>query len=156
MSNEIAIAKAIATIAHRGQVDKTGQPYIGHPQRVAEAVEAEHNYRPFIIAAAWLHDVLEDTDITPDILRAAGVEDNTIYLIDKLTHFKGDSNEKYWEQIKTSDVATHIKLADIADNTNPDRLALLDDETIVRLTRKYAKARLILTSPLIPIRKESE
>ena len=53
-------AAAYAEKAHEGQVRKyTDLPYFVHPQRVALAVSA-YTDRPEVIAAAYLHDVLED------------------------------------------------------------------------------------------------
>jgi len=111
MSDQIDIAKAIATVAHKGQVDKAGSPYIDHPRRVAERLRAA-KVGEAVVAAAWIHDVLEDTDLYYAGIKSAGA---------------------HW-----------LKKADIDDNSDPARLALLDDETIVRLTRKYAKARMLL------------
>lgn len=144
MSDEqVVIARAIAHIAHKGQVDKSGNPYIGHPARVAEDV-GNQGHSGFVIAAAWLHDVLEDTDITREDLYAAGILWNVIGMVEDLTRTSEVSPEAYYENLAGKFDAREVKLADIADNTNPDRLALLDDATIARLTRKYAKARLLL------------
>ena len=140
-AEQVYIARAIATIAHRGQVDKAGAPYITHPERVVGHL---HNPIAAEIAAAWLHDVLEDTDLTRDDLHAAGVDWSIIGTVEALTRTKGQAPEEYYETIRGSYRARRVKLADIADNTDPNRLALLDDATIARLTRKYAKARLLL------------
>ena len=59
MNLQVAAAKAIATIAHKGQKDKLGADYIGHPARVAKML-VDKNAEPAAIAAAWLHDVIED------------------------------------------------------------------------------------------------
>lgn len=139
------IAKAIATIAHLGQTDKAGKPYINHPRRVAEALpmqvglDADHAQ-----AVAWLHDVIEDTKFTRDDLHDAGICWPIILDVERLTRLPHQSAEEYYKEVSGSYVARRVKLADIADNTEPLRLALLDDETIARLTRKYAKARLLL------------
>ena len=50
------LAEQIPTTAHAGQVDKAGRPYIAHPARMAGDEHA--------VAAAWLHDVVEDTEVT--------------------------------------------------------------------------------------------
>ena len=55
----------LATIAHRGQVDKAGKPYIDHPRRVAGRLAGGPRYT---LAAAWLHDVLED--VPPSVYSA--------------------------------------------------------------------------------------
>lgn len=138
-----ALAKAIAVVAHHGQVDKGGFAYIGHPARVANTLAAR-GIHDRIVAAGWLHDVLEDTDLTRDDLHAAGIDFSVINIVELVTREEGVRIEDYYERIRNSGAALDVKLADIADNTSPDRLALLDDATIVRLTKKYAKALRLL------------
>jgi (p)ppGpp synthase/HD superfamily hydrolase len=66
----VARARAYAVAAHHGQVRRyTGAPYIVHPARVAAAVAGETT-DPAVVAAAWLHDVLEDTGTRPEELGA--------------------------------------------------------------------------------------
>lgn len=64
-------ASIIATAAHEGQTDKAGTPYIQHPERVAKAAgqAAPAHLAKQAEAVGWLHDVVEDTDITFDQLR---------------------------------------------------------------------------------------
>lgn len=60
------MAMRVATAAHEGigQVRKyTGEPYINHPAAVAELVSSVP-HTPEMLAAAWLHDTVEDTPIT--------------------------------------------------------------------------------------------
>ena len=57
-------AYEFATAAHEGQVRKyTGEPYVNHPFAVAESV-ADHVDDKVAIAAAVLHDTVEDTAVT--------------------------------------------------------------------------------------------
>lgn len=64
MSNLIQRASIFAHNAHHGQVRKySGLPYIIHPAQVAESV-ALVSGNIALIAAAWLHDTVEDTDVT--------------------------------------------------------------------------------------------
>lgn len=55
--------QAFATARHEGQVRADGSPYIAHPIRVAKLVEEHKKSKniAIIMAAAMLHDVLEDT-----------------------------------------------------------------------------------------------
>lgn len=62
-------AVTFALAAHHGQKRKNGVPYILHPLEVA-AVVASMTADPEIISAAVLHDTVEDTDVTPGIIRA--------------------------------------------------------------------------------------
>lgn len=60
----IADAAAFAAQAHAGQVRKyTGEPYIRHPEAVAKLVQASGGDTA-MVAAAWLHDTVEDTAVT--------------------------------------------------------------------------------------------
>lgn len=65
----VARARALATAAHSGQVRKTdGSPYIHHPEAVAAQLE-RYGFSPVVVAAALVHDVLEDTPVTEAELR---------------------------------------------------------------------------------------
>jgi (p)ppGpp synthase/HD superfamily hydrolase len=61
-----------ARIAHAGQVrnGSGGLPYVEHPVRVAALLD-EHSFRDEVLAAALLHDVVEDSDTTLEDLREA-------------------------------------------------------------------------------------
>ena len=62
-------AYAVADAAHTGQHRKSGDPYITHPLAVA-SILAELGMQPATLAAALLHDTVEDTDYSMDRLRA--------------------------------------------------------------------------------------
>jgi len=62
-------AYVVAERAHRGQVRKSGDPYITHPVAVA-TILAELGMTPSTLVAALLHDTVEDTDYSLDQLRA--------------------------------------------------------------------------------------
>ena len=70
-SEQIAHALAVATAAHAGQIrnGSGGLPYIEHPRMVA-ATLAKLDYPDPVLAAALLHDVVEDSGITVEELRA--------------------------------------------------------------------------------------
>ncbi|MCE1177584.1 MAG: bifunctional (p)ppGpp synthetase/guanosine-3',5'-bis(diphosphate) 3'-pyrophosphohydrolase [Micrococcales bacterium] len=62
-------AYAVAEEAHRGQLRKSGDAYITHPLAVA-TILAELGMTPATLAAALLHDTVEDTDYSLDTLEA--------------------------------------------------------------------------------------
>ena len=65
-------AAVFAAKAHEGMMRKGSKiPYIYHPMEVALIV-AQMTDDPEVIAAAYLHDVLEDTSVTPDPVHGAG------------------------------------------------------------------------------------
>ena len=69
-SNLVREALEIARRAHFGQIrsGSNGRPYIEHPIAVAELL-AEQSYPEEVLAAALLHDVVEDTDMTVEDIR---------------------------------------------------------------------------------------
>jgi (p)ppGpp synthase/HD superfamily hydrolase len=115
--------------AHEGQLDKCGRPYYLHPLRVAMRLihctpEERH--------AALLHDVVEDTTVTLDDLRALGYGAEVIELVDLLTRRQpaGESHREYLERIVASrnPKALRVKLADVIDNMSPARSRELPPE----------------------------
>jgi hypothetical protein len=134
------VASEIATNAHASQVDKAGAPYISHPARVAARLTS-----PEERAAAWLHDVLEDTSVTADELHAAGMPDVVLTAVLALTRRAGEDPDDYYHRVRSNPLALRVKLADLDDNSAPDRLALLDEPTRTKLEAKYVHARAALT-----------
>jgi (p)ppGpp synthase/HD superfamily hydrolase len=130
-------ARELATAAHEGQVDKADAAYIGHPARVAARLPDD----PLACAAAWLHDVVEDCDVTLDDLRAQGFPEPVVLAVDALTRRDGEEPGTYYRRVAADNLALKVKYADLADNSDPERLAALDQPTRERLIAKYAAAR---------------
>ena len=133
----IAAAGAIADRAHHGQVDKVGGEYIVHPRSVATRVTPQSAE---FIATALLHDVIEDSDITASDLLAEGIPESVVDAVTLLTRTEDVAPQEYYARIRTNQMALAVKLADLADNTDPDRLDRLPDDTQVRLRTKYRNA----------------
>ncbi|MET0870898.1 MAG: HD domain-containing protein, partial [Paeniglutamicibacter terrestris] len=94
----VLIAENIARINHAGQVDKSGIDYITHPERVAAGV-AQHGGSTEAIAAAWLHDVLEDCEVSAAELAHAGIPATVIEAVQAVTKIEGESLEDYCARI---------------------------------------------------------
>jgi len=139
-------ARRIAIVAHAGQKDRAGLCYIDHPRRVATAL-GHMGWRDEVIAVAWLHDVVEDTPVTLGVLGWLGMPQVVLDAVAAITHHRGETNRTYWERVRENPLALTVKLADIADNTRPKRLALLNEETRVRLIAKYTRAVAALSEP---------
>ena len=139
---QVQRARELAITAHAGQVDKNGAPYHLHPEAVAAAFDSDTE--PVECAAAWLHDVLEDTAIDAGGLRAHGIQEPVIAVVELLTRHADLPDAVYYARIRDDPAARRVKLADIAHNTRPDRVARLDEPTRRRLVAKYAKARAAL------------
>jgi (p)ppGpp synthase/HD superfamily hydrolase len=129
-------AKELAHRAHAGQVDKAGRLYIEHVARVAAAVSDD----PEAEAVAWLHDVLEDAPkFGPAVY--GGFSHRIADAVEVLSRWMGHSADWYYERVADNPLTLRVKLADIADNADEARLALLPPDVAARLRRKYAKAR---------------
>lgn len=122
----VARAATFAAVAHgkAGQVRKyTGAAYIEHPAAVAKLVESVGG-SPEQVAAAWLHDVVEDTPVTIEEV-AAEFGDVVAGLVSSLTDVSkpSDGNRKARKAIdlrhtaEASPEAKTVKLADLIDNT---------------------------------------
>jgi hypothetical protein len=130
-------ALQIAAKAHEGQRDKEGLPYILHPLRVMAAVAGEDAQ-----IAAILHDVIEDTPVTADDLRAAGFSQTVVAAVVRLTHGKDEPYADYVVGCKGDDIARRVKLGDLADNTRLDRTILRPNQ----MARDLARVRRYLLS----------
>jgi (p)ppGpp synthase/HD superfamily hydrolase len=136
---QVQRAFAFAKRAHEGQIDKVGDPYIGHPMRVASSVTGVDEK---IVAA--LHDVVEDCDVTLDDLRSEGYSEEIVAAVDALSKREGESLEESIARVVVNALATTVKYADVADNSNPERTAKLDPDTRERLAAKYARTITLL------------
>jgi hypothetical protein len=88
-----------------------------------------------------LHDVVEDTEVTREVLVEQFGED-VAHLVDALTRRKGESYEKFIDRICAAGLsAIRIKLADIGDNLDPSRRVRLSAEERDKLSAKYEPAR---------------
>jgi hypothetical protein len=117
-SSELSIAEAIARCAHARQVEEsTGDPYILHVQRVVDLCSSDDAK-----IAAWLHDVLEDSDLTQEDLRSAGIPSRIITSVVILTHRVGQTYAEYIDSIKNfgDPVALEVKIADLRDHLRPN------------------------------------
>jgi (p)ppGpp synthase/HD superfamily hydrolase len=135
--DHIATADAIAATAHASQVDKAGNPYVGHIRRVASYVDQTNTDA---VVAALLHDVMEDAGITAADLADQGIPAQAIEAVELLTRRRDQKPAEYYQRIRDHPIAREVKLADLADNTDPTRLAVLSESDRARLTRKYADA----------------
>ncbi len=146
-------ARKFAEIVHFGQVDKAGAPYIEHVYWVARDASKEagrlglpDDLEDAIAQIGQLHDVLEPDDrpfghVSTDDLRAEGFSEDVIASVTLLTR----CDEPYADYIdaiaEADDVAAIlVKIADLEDNLDPDRLGRLDPAKAASLRKRYEPA----------------
>lgn len=116
------VARIVAEMAHDGQMDRDGMPHIAHVERVVEIakgmslISTEEVYWDDLEVTAWLHDVLEDSELDiesfPFRIRAA---------VGLLTRQKDMTYTDYIERLVSGKSYSHrlaqrVKLADLLDN----------------------------------------
>lgn len=120
-------ARTFATAAHAatGQRRKyTHEPYIVHPEHVVNILRGRSFTTPEMLAAAWLHDVVEDTHVTPldiDDMFGREVALLVMYLTDSRAEVGNREYRKSVDMRRLGDApaeAQNIKLADIISNTS--------------------------------------
>ena len=122
MTNIVERARVFATAAHAavGQTRKyTGEPYVVHPIEVSELV-ASVGGTEAMVAAALLHDVLEDTEVTVDVLEelfGSEVADLVLWLTDISKPEDGNRSTRKALDRQHSAAAQTIKVADLISNT---------------------------------------
>jgi len=133
-------AMKIAFAAHKDQTDKTGLPYIHHPIHLAEQMTDE-----VTTCVALMHDVVEDSEITFEDLEREGFPEDVIAALRLMTHDAAVPYMDYVRAIKTNPIATTVKLADLAHNSDLSRLDVVDEWALKRV-EKYRQAKEILTT----------
>ena len=145
--------RRIAELVHRIQVDKAQKPYIDHPRRVAENVQQAIGFEQLaksdqddLVAAAWLHDVVEDSgdEAWPKVILSDladwGINSRTIEIVDLLTRKDEIPDDVYYDKIKANALARLVKIADITDNSNKQRILWVEDAGVPRNGSKYNHA----------------
>jgi len=129
-------AIALAAQAHEGQVDKAGAPYILHPLRMMLSVDT-----PEARVAAVLHDVVEDTPVSLEELRAEGLSEAVIGAVEALTKRpeEEDDYDAFIRRVAPNPLARQVKLADLRDNCDVSRIAQPSQKDWRRI-EKYKRA----------------
>ena len=135
MTANLEDAIALAVQAHFGQLSKDGEPYVLHPIRVMLACSSDEER-----IAAVLHDAVEDTGTTLDDLRRAGFSERVIAAVDSVTLREGEEYDTFIERCASNPIGRIVKLADIADNMNLERIPDLTARDFERY-QKYRRAR---------------
>jgi GTP pyrophosphokinase len=110
----VSKAYSFAKEAHKNQLDDDGLPYINHPQQVANIIKlvtADED----TIAAAYLHDTIENCGVTPEILEAEFNHHIACSVMEVTHEGKKDNYGYYFPRLKSKETII-IKLADRLSN----------------------------------------
>ena len=132
----------LAAKGHMGQVDKGGHPYILHPTRVMLSCKTVEEK-----TVAMLHDLLEDTAYTEDDLWEEGFSAEVIEAVVCLTKTEGEEYADYVERVCQNKLAARVKLADLKDNMDLNRLPGLTPKDFQRL-EKYLRTKIRIEQAL--------
>ena len=129
-------ARILAKEQFAGRVDKAGVDYFsGHLCSVASLVDSDEEK-----AAAYLHDILEDTDYLEDKLREE-FGDRIVDAIRMVTHTEHLDTEGYLDYIRKlkesgNSLAIAVKIADLTNNSDYTRLGVSSPEELSEKDRK--------------------
>lgn len=134
-------AAQICVNKHLGQRDKTGSAYFQHPMRVAMRCNTDKEKM-----VALLHDVIEDTDVTPDYLLQCGFPQDVVDAILSVTKREGENYEVFIRRANLNPIGRVVKLNDLEDNLNVLRLETVSPEMANRFSKYLAARRYLLDS----------
>ena len=137
--NKLLKAIRLADQAHNGQYDPAGKAYITHPIRVMHSAKSVEEK-----IVAVLHDTVEDTDTSLKMIN--DIFGKTISeAVDAISRRPEETVKAYYNRVKSNKLAYRVKILDIKDNLDEERLNLLNEDTQIRLKSFYTKALLSLT-----------
>lgn len=168
MSNFLQQVKDLAETLHTNQQRVSGESYFMHLDRVAQKVSVCCDNNPVFVAAAYLHDCIEDGHITREnleqILNTFSPPTPTcvrkiVFAVDRLTRKKGETYYAFikriiempakrsedYETINTARlVALLVKMCDLIDNIRSDSIQSRDDKYRFALDFLYKQYNVIL------------
>ena len=124
----------LATNAHAGQFDRGGNPYILHPLKVMHYLKTTDEE---LMCMALGHDVVEDTGVTFQELREAGMSERVIEGIRSLTKMPGQTYDEYKQGVFANVDAMRVKMADLRHNTDIRRLKGVTEKDIARMAKYH-------------------
>ncbi len=118
-------ARLVAVKAHINQTRWNGDAYVTHPIRVAQKFDD-----PEKKAVSYLHDVVEDTELTLDNLRRFGFTEIIVLAVDSVTKRKGEKYLQFVIRASRDKIGRDVKMEDILDNldTLTDRHKTMRDK----------------------------
>ncbi|WP_300674625.1 hypothetical protein [Desulfoluna sp.] len=132
--NIIEKSLAIALSAYSGKEDTDGHTYILHPLRVMAKMTTEDE-----MAAALLHDVVEDSEYNAKGLMDAGIPSHVVGAVECLTRVDGETYEDFITRVQSNSLATAVMIADLEDNMDLQKYPKIGEQECLRISQ-YHKA----------------
>jgi (p)ppGpp synthase/HD superfamily hydrolase len=130
--SDLERAIEIAVCAHRGAVDKAGQPYVLHPLWLM----LQFNDLDQMIVAV-LHDTVEDSSLTLGKLKEEGFSHAVVEVVDALTKRDGEAYEEFIARLSPNPLARQVKIADLEHNMDVRRLESLTSNDLGRIAKYH-------------------
>lgn len=129
----------------KDRTDKGGHDYVQHLVRVSSGMKPKVKK-----TIALLHDVIEDTDTTLDDLMEMGYLPEVCEGVDIISRREGESYTDYIQRIINSGnvYVMEIKLADLEDNMNLDRIPHYTQKDVDRVNNRYKPAHKLVSEAL--------
>ena len=116
--DKVILAEMVATREHGDQL-YGGRPYTYHLKCVFDKVcllYGESRKLKLLQQIAWLHDVVEDTNITLQGLLNAGFSEDVVKAVDALSKQSNEELSDYYDRVAKNKLAFKVKIADTLSN----------------------------------------
>lgn len=120
LSRAIDVAKE----AFSGKKDDNGHPYVDHALRVMDKMDTEEEK-----TVAVLHDVVEESEVSLHELQAMGFSREVVEAVGILTKRNDMTYFDYIDDIRCSELASKVKIAEIEDNLDMPRVRKMSFQT---------------------------
>lgn len=145
ISSKFTLEEAIdlAKQYHQFQLDRSGEPYIGHLETVMNTLQGEESQM-----AGILHDIVEDTPMTYEQLLTMGCPESVVSALKLVSHPPLSGEDQYLKMISEiaeskNQIAIDVKWADLTHNSDIRRIKRPKENDFKRVD-KYLKAKKIL------------
>jgi len=131
MDHLLETAIRLAAKVHKGQKDRFGKPYILHVLRVmmrGQDVEEQ------LLGA--LHDVLERSTLTPADILEKGFTPRVVMALEHISRVPEETYEQYIDRVLLDNLATRVKMHDLADKMNLLHVQQLDPADLKRYNKQ--------------------
>lgn len=135
----VEMAMRLAKYKHKGQVRRGGECYTKHLRAVANKAQLLYGGNAYSVVG-WLHDIVEDTNMTVETLRCLDFPPEIVIAVDLLTRKETKTYVEYIYALAGNTLARRVKMCDIHHNMS-DLKHLRPGEA-----RRYGKALDILLS----------